>query len=153
MSLCESMCTFKGYINKIIECECEVKLKFNSFLNVNANKHKLIQRIDNEEMTKSFNIWVFKCILNIFSLEVLTSNILGFIILGIILIIFIGGICYSVKEKYLFFGKIQKIIDDISLNQKEKDKVIKFENKEEVEQSKATSNNIYKQKKSNLKKV
>ena len=152
MSLCESMCTFKGYINKVIECECEVKLKFNSFLNVNANKYKLIQRIDNEEMTKSFNIWVFKCILNIFSLEVLTSNILGFIILGIILIIFIGGICYSFKEKYLFFGKIQKIIDDIPLNQKEKDKVIKFENKEEVEQSKATSNNIYKQKKSNLKK-
>ena len=151
MSLCESMCTFKGYINNVIECECGVKLKFNSFLNVNADKYKLIQRIDNEEMSKSFNIWVFKCILNIFNLDVLTTNISSFIILGIILIIFIGAIYYSVKEKYIFFGTIQKLIDEIPKQPKEEKKIIKFEIKEVKEQGYASSNNIYWHKKMNLK--
>ena len=149
MSLCESMCIFKGYINKVIECECEVKIKFNSFLNVNSNKYKLIQRIENEEMTKSFNIWVFKCILNIFSLEILKSNILGFIILGFILIIFMGAIYYSVKEKYIFFGKIQKLIDEIPQKPKKGKNITKIENKkEENEQEHDLNNIIYKQKKS-----
>ena len=33
MSLCESHCTFKGYIDGQIKCECDIKIKFNSYLN------------------------------------------------------------------------------------------------------------------------
>ena len=33
ISLCENLCTFKGYENNYIKCECYVKQKFNSFLN------------------------------------------------------------------------------------------------------------------------
>ena len=35
MSLCESICRFKGIINNKIVCECQIKTKFNSYLNIN----------------------------------------------------------------------------------------------------------------------
>ena len=44
MSLCESFCTYKEYTNNQIICECDVKHKFNSFLNINVSKYDLIHR-------------------------------------------------------------------------------------------------------------
>ena len=63
MSLCESLCTFKGYINKNIICECEVKLIFNSFLNDNSNKYNLIYRFDIIKSNEK-NFWTVNCFLN-----------------------------------------------------------------------------------------
>jgi len=82
-SLCESMCTFKGYKNNYIKCECDIKLKFNSFLNSNVSKYNLIYRFD---MTKKISVStsVLECFLYIFSKEVITSNKCSIIILSII---------------------------------------------------------------------
>ena len=155
-SLCESICIFKGYKNKMIECECEVKLKFNSFLNVNSDKYNLIHRIPNEKLTKSFNIWVLKCILNIFHIEILTSNLISFIILGCILITLFGAIIFALKEKYILFGKIEKLVEGVSLKSKIEGKIIKFKGNNEDEENNAESkialkNKIFDAKKNNLK--
>ena len=44
LSLCEEMCTFIEYMEdkKIIKCECDIKKKFNSFMNVNVNKYNIL---------------------------------------------------------------------------------------------------------------
>ena len=44
LSLCEEMCTFIEYNEekKIIKCECDIKKKFNSFMNVNVNKYNIL---------------------------------------------------------------------------------------------------------------
>ena len=63
MSLCESLCTFKGYENNHIICESDVKLKFNSFLNVKSDKYNLIYRFDVNE-TNENNFWTINCFLN-----------------------------------------------------------------------------------------
>ena len=57
LSLCESMCTFKGYKYNNIICECRMKFKFNSFLNIKSNKYNLIYRIDEIE-SNNLNFWV-----------------------------------------------------------------------------------------------
>ena len=118
-SLCESICTFKGYINNKVECECEIKLKFNSFLNVNANKYKLIDRFTDNELTNSFNIWVMKCFLKYLTImETLTSNIINYIILIVLLINIICALIFYFKEKYTFFGKLEKLNNGIDLKNK-----------------------------------
>ena len=155
-SLCESMCVFKGYTNKIIECECEVKLKFNSFLNVNSDKYNLVHRIPNEKFTKSFNIWVLKCIMNIFHFELLISYLPNLIILGCIFAVIIGAIIFTLKEKYIFFGKIQKLIDGVALKSIVEGKNIKYEGYKENTENEDKSNfylnnNISNIKKTNLK--
>ena len=63
MSLCESHCIFKGYIDKNIICECDVKLLFNSFYKVNSNKNKYIQRFDVKESNEN-NFWTIGCFIN-----------------------------------------------------------------------------------------
>jgi surface protein len=155
-SLCESMCIFKGYKNNVIECECEIKLKFNSFLNVNSDKYNLIHRFSLDKLTKSFNIWVLKCILNIFHIEILTSNLISFIILGCISITMIGGIIFNLKEKYILIGKIQKIVEGVSLKSKVEGKIIKFKGDNEDDENDAESrfalkNKIIGTKKQNIK--
>ena len=111
LSLCESMCTFKGYLNNEIICECEVKLKFNSYLNFNSDKYNLIYRFDDNKLKASFNIWVIKCIYKSFDLESLLSNTIFLVILAIICIMLIGAIIFFVFEKKHFFGKIQLLIN------------------------------------------
>ena len=127
MSLCESTCTFKGYRDNIIECECEIKLKFNSFLNVNSDKYNIIKRFENEKMKKSFNVWVIKCFMNYLSFETLTSNLICFILLGIIFIILLGAIIFCLKEKKSFYGKIERFLQGISLNLELEGSAIHFE--------------------------
>ena len=63
MSLCENLCTFKGYENNYIKCECYVKQKFNSFLNVNSDKYNLIYRFNINEKNEN-NFWTINCVLN-----------------------------------------------------------------------------------------
>jgi hypothetical protein len=144
MSLCESICKFKGYINNQIECICESKTKFNSFLNINADKYKLLHRFEDNELKTSFNVWVIKCFLYYLSMETLMSNIISFIMLGIILIIVIGTVIFYVKEKYLFYGKIKLIIEGISLKSEFDIKTIKFKEKKATEESQSSKNEMFK---------
>ena len=129
MSLCESICKFKGYLNNKIICECEIKFKFNSFLNVNSDKYNIIYRFQDDKLTKSFNIWVMKCFFNIFTLELLKTNLTSFAILIILFVIIIGTIIFVLKEKYIFFGKIHNIIEGVTFKLFVEGKIIPFKEK------------------------
>ena len=113
LSLCEDICVFKGYIDNNIICECDIKIKFNSFMNVNVSKYNLIHRFSSEEL-KNYsknNIWVVKCFLFLLSKELFSNNIGSQIILGIILFFIIGAIIFYAKEKKILYNKIKALID------------------------------------------
>ena len=158
-SLCESICTFKGYINNKVECECEIKIKFNSFLNVNANKYKLVDRFTDDGLTNSFNIWVVKCFLKYLTIiETLTSNIINYIILGVLFINIIGALVFYFIEKYTFFNQLEKLYKVVGLKNKFQAKVKDFQKNIDSESSQNESGqvlnkSIYELGKLNLKKL
>ena len=110
MSLCESMCTFKGYEYNNIICECKIKVKFNSFLNVNASKYNLIYRFEHPQ-SNNLNFWVVKCFLNLFTIDSIIKNLCSIIILGILFIAFIGAIFFCIKENDMLNSKIYILIE------------------------------------------
>ena len=123
MSLCESICTYKGYAENNIICECEIKTKFNSFLNVDISKYNLIYRFkENDKYSTSF--WVLKCYSLIFSIDIFISNYCADILLGINIIIFLGAIIFRIKGLINLYNKI-KIITQLTFN-KAKDKKNNF---------------------------
>ena len=124
MSLCESMCTFKGYEYNNIICECRMKFKFNSFLNIKSNKYKLIYRFEEIE-SNNLNFWVLNCLLNLFTKDVIIGNICSIIILGILSITFIGTIVFCIKEHTLLNNKIYMFSESIL----KKDNISIFSNK------------------------
>ena len=150
MSLCESICNYKGYVNEHIICECRVKIKFNSFLNVNVSKYDLIYRFEQSE-SKKFNFWVLKCYYNLFTKEVIMNNICSEIILGIIFINFIAIVIFCVKEHDMLNKKIfiliklvfrfkDKYKNDINDINSSSNQIIK-NNKNSKETSKLNKNN------------
>ena len=108
-SLCESSCVFRGYIDNVIHCECDIKIKFNSFLNNDIDKYNLIYRFPTKKIL-NFNIWVFKCFMNLFSLEIILSNLSSQIILGIILFSLICALIFYFKEFKSLYEKIKIVI-------------------------------------------
>ena len=106
MSLCESICIFKGYMNNQIICECDIKSKINSFFSDNSDKYNLIYRFKNEKPKFSFNIWVLKCYEFIFTKENLFYNKCGFIILGVLFINILGGLIFKFTEYHNLLRKI-----------------------------------------------
>ena len=97
MSLCESLCTFKRYMESNIVCQCDVKFKFNSFFNVNSSKYSLLYRFKQVE-TKNQNFWVLKCYLNLFSKDIIKKNVCSVIVLSIIFFTFCGAVYFCAKE-------------------------------------------------------
>jgi surface protein len=114
MSLCENNCVFKEYKNNYIQCECDIKIKFNSFLNNNVSKYNLIYRFETKP-EKDSNIWVLKCISIIFSLEVITSNLCSQIILGILFFSIISVIIFYAKENGILYKKIKILIEILDI--------------------------------------
>ena len=112
-SLCESNCIFRGYVDNIIHCECDIKIKFNSFLNTNIDMYNLIYRLPTTKLPK-FNLWVFKCYMNLFTKEVILSNLSSQIILGIILCSIIGSLIFYFKEYNILFKKMKIIIEFVN---------------------------------------
>ena len=110
MSLCESICTYKGYEYNNIICECSIKTKFNSFNNVNVSKYNLIYRFDEAE-ADIYNFWVFKCLSQLFSKDAIIKNACSLIILGIIFIIFVSIIIFCLKENSKLGKQIYKVIE------------------------------------------
>ena len=122
MSLCESICTFKKYVKNYIKCECDMKIKFNSFLNTYADRNNTIFRFPNSEENNN-NFWVLECIFNIFDKQIILSNLISQIILGTILFSIIGSIIFYCKESKILYNKIQSFILYInSKKEKEKEK-------------------------------
>ena len=119
MSLCESICTFKGYINNNIICECEVKLKFNSFLNDNSDKYNVVYRFDVKE-TNENNFWTVNCFLNRkikFSLLFNECSIFNIIIF---ILIIVGAVLFILKEFNLLQKRIKNFIQLFLMIKKEK---------------------------------
>ena len=134
MSLCESMCTFKGYEYNNIICECKIKVKFNSFLNVNVSKYNLIYRFEQTE-SSSLNLWVVKCIFNLFSKDVVMNNLCSMIILGILGFTFLATFAFCVKGHDMLIKKIYILIESIMKKEElsntlDSDKNIHFSNGE-----------------------
>jgi hypothetical protein len=109
MSLCESMCTFKGYRKGKIECECKSKIRFNSYLNFNASKSNLIYKFEISKKIIS-NFWVFKCYILIFSKDVIISNYCSVIILGILGFTLLGALIFRIKGYKNLYNKIKILI-------------------------------------------
>jgi len=125
MSLCESICIFKGYIDNQIICECNVKSKINSYFSTNSDKYNLIYRFKNEISRFSFNIWVLKCYSNIFTNENLFTNKCSFVILGVLFINILGAIIFKFTEYPKLLRKLyitMEISKEKALNYKNEDK-------------------------------
>ena len=140
MSLCESKCIFKRYVNNTIYCDCEVKMKFNSFMNVNVSKYDLIHRFD-MNFGLNINIWVTQCFLIFLSKDFILSNLFSQIILGIIFFSLISIFIFYLKEKYILFNNIKKLIIFMHLK-REKESIQKkhiFKNK--IKNTKVIRNN------------
>ena len=131
-SLCESICTFKRYVFNNIECKCDIKLKFNSFLN-EVSKLNLLYRFQIPK-NESSNLWVLKCFFNILSIDVIIYNYFSQILLGIIFLNILIMIIFYAKESEIFYKKIKIAIQLISENEKQlknnlnKNNNIKYEN-------------------------
>ena len=110
MSLCENMCEFKGYEYNNIICECDIKIKFNSFLN-DVDKYNLIYRFE-QDYLYFFNFWVFKCVNNIFTKNVISNNFCSITILLIIFANFVGLFIFCKIEQNLMRNKIKELIDN-----------------------------------------
>ena len=167
MSLCESICKFKGYINNQIICECQVKMKFNSYFNNNSYlyKYNLIHRFETNLSKFSFNIWVTKCYHLIFKKENLLSNACAFIMFFILLINIIGAIIFFCWEYDKLVRKLQitmiltkENINENSLKQEKKNKIVKEKKdeklilQERIAKELEKANNIYQDKKININK-
>ena len=136
MSLCESICIFKGYSYNNIICECGIKIKFNSFLNVNVSKYNLIYRFE-ESPSNSLNFWVFKCMINLFSIDIISKNICSIIILVILLAALVGAFLFFLKEQAIMNNKIFMLIEttmkkDDDNNTSENSKNIYFSNDKSI---------------------
>jgi surface protein len=126
MSLCESTCVFKGYINNNIICDCQVKEKFNSFLNTNIDKYGIIYRFKQPD-SNIFNFWVLKCYLNLLNKNVVINNYCSIIILGIIFVTLISAFIFCLKEHDILNNKIFTLIELIR-KEEETEKNIKKNN-------------------------
>ena len=156
MSLCESMCKFKGYLNNKIICECNIKMKFNSFLNANVDKYNLIYKFESDKLVKKFNIWVMKCFFYAFTIQVLTTNVICFVIFGILLAVIITTIVFAKKEKHSFYGQIEQIIAGTSIKTNFEGKNIKsipFKHNTKATKAKQDNNPKAKGKISNKKRI
>ena len=125
ISLCESHCTYKGYVNGQIICECDIKIKFNSYLN-KVDPYNNVYRF--KDLGEShLNIWLMKCILLIFKKGILNTNIGHYLVLFIMLIIIIGAIVFYFKEYEILLTKIKNLIQETSdkINKKELSKTQK----------------------------
>ena len=142
MSLCESICSFKGYINKYIECECDIKLKFNSFLNERSDKYHLIYRFDKDD-SNPINLWTLKCFLNPNIKGTLIFNLCSIFVLIILFSIIIGSFIFYIYEQNLLFQKI-RILIKIKFNTKKDSDVekINIEEKKEKKENKIKKNKI-----------
>ena len=108
LSLCEEMCTFIEYNEekRIVKCECDIKQKFNSFMNVNVSKYNLVYRF-NINKKRIFNFWIFKCYRLIFSANIITSNLFSQIILCIIIFHFFGVSLFCILGVNSLYDKIK----------------------------------------------
>ena len=104
------MCEFKGIINGRIECECEIKSIFNSFLLNYTDKYNLIYRFNVKPKIISLNLWVTKCFLSLLTKNNFYSNKFGLIVLGVLLINIIGAFIFRLNEYNSFIYKLSKII-------------------------------------------
>ena len=142
MSLCESNCTYKGYTNQNIECECDIKQKFNSFLNVNSDKYNLIYRFE-EDDSNPVNLYTIKCFLSIQAKGSLLFRGCSIFIFIILFLIIIGAIIFYQYEqkillqkiRILLKGKFLNFLDDLDGNNEEN----KFKSNNEIVEEK---NNI-----------
>ena len=114
MSLCESSCTFQGYTKNYVKCECDIKLKFNSFLNTYVNRYNSIYRFE-QTQGNSNNFWVLECIFNIFDKHLILSNLISQIVLGIILFSIIAAIIFYFSESKKLCNKIKYFIVYLNL--------------------------------------
>ena len=112
MSLCESHCTFKGYIDGQIICECEIKIKFNSYLN-NIDPYNYVTRFHELEESH-INLWVMKCILLIFKKGILNKNYGHYIVLSVMLIIVVGAFLFYLIEYNILLNKIKCLFQETS---------------------------------------
>ena len=141
MSLCESTCTFKGYIDNYIVCECKIKQKFNSFYNEYADKYNLIHRFSiNSKNSATF--WVVKCYYLFFTMEKIFSNICADIILGIVASMLIGVLVFKIKDEKILYRKMKFVIN-ITFNSNLKQQIKTLDNKKSIK------NNINKTNKMN----
>ena len=146
MSLCESICTYKGYVNNHIICECDIKVKFNSFLNVNVSKYDLIYRFESSKSNR-FNFWVFKCYDKIFNKNLIFTNLCSDIILGILIITFISIVIFCIKEHDILNKNIFLLIKLTLKNQKNFEQL-----KKDIEEMNNNKNKVIRKNKKKAKK-
>ena len=128
MSLCESLCIFKEYVENNIICQCDVKFKFNSFFNANSSKYSLIYRFKQIE-NKNQNFWVLKCYFNLFTKDIIKKNFCSIIVLFIIFFTFGGAIYFCTKDYNILNDKIFMLYE-ISL--KKADNNLSFDNSKNI---------------------
>ena len=135
MSLCESHCTFKGYSEGQIKCECDIKIKFNSYLN-NIDPYNYVHRFHDLDESH-VNIWVMKCILLIFKKGVLNQNYGHYILLSVIFIIIVGALIFYLLEYNILLNKIKYLFQETSdkINKKSHKKSSKEDKKETLNPS------------------
>ena len=109
MSLCEDICEYNEYnlIQKVVKCECYVKIKF--LVEIEINKDKLFRNFRDIEQITNFNI--IKCYKQLFSKNGLKNNIGNYIFSSILFITLILSIFFKIKGYKKFLEKVDKIID------------------------------------------
>ena len=118
LSLCENNCIFQHFAKNTIHCKCNIKMKFNSFMNMDVNKYNLVYRFNINDKI-NINTWVVKCIL-LLSSNFDFTNIFSLIILLIIFYFFICSIIFPFKGKKTLFNKIKNLMKSTQ-NKKNKD--------------------------------
>ena len=105
LSLCESNCEYKGYnsTNKRIECECNIKTDIISFMNIEIDKDKLLDKFIN--FKQNSNLFVIYCYKLFFNKNGLSTNLGSYLII-IFIVISVFGFIYFLKFGYKIY-KIQ----------------------------------------------
>ena len=114
MSLCENGCTYNGYINKTVKCECNFKYKQIIISELIDDKNVLTYNFTNKN-----DMITMKCYNTLFTKEGLVKNIGSYLLLFIILIIASSGIIFYKCGYYLVIENIKEI--ESMKNRKEKE--------------------------------
>ena len=140
LSLCEFNCTFKGYNNSKVECDCLINTGLNR---LNMNQTELLNKL---KSTKSIiNMDVMQCTEILISKEDLESNP-GFYLLIFILVVFIIiFIIFWIKGYNNLKDEIENVIYKIF---KEKNNISKMNNIIDIKSNK--NNNIKNNKKNKI---
>ena len=144
MALCENNCSYLGYEEGRVKCECEVNPNFNKFLYANdSERDNYIIKLTNNKISK-YNFIILKCFKMFFTLSGFGGNIPGILYISLIFINIILALVFCLRGYKTFYDQIQwlsyrELTEKHSKKKKKNINIAKIENPPKIKKNKSTN--------------